>query len=314
MQTAHPAEQEYDFYLNKQESVREGFERIIQEQIDHIIKLYESDEELSFVVHNSRKSFKRIRSTLRLIRYALPEGWFSRQNIFFRDLSMQVSEMRDAHVLMESLEILQQDPTLKINAFNTAELVDQIQHDVTKLEQELVQNGIIRQKHDLLLKHDCLENWPEQSLSLTAISRGLKSIYGKGYKAMQTAYLNPSPEHFHEWRKQVKHLLYSREILDSWWPIAAGCTYSEVKELSETLGLDHDLANLKDYMDHCAAEGKISEKTVLNFGTDITKKRQKLQKLADHLGKQIYAETDDFFIQHLLKHWENEGILKNGRS
>ncbi len=308
MQTAHPAEQEFEFGIRVNEKPDEAFRRIITEQIEFILKLYESDEELSFIVHNSRKSFKRIRSTLRLIRFNMPDGWFKEQNIFFRDLSMQVSEMRDAHVLMESLEILQEDPTLRINAFNTAELLQLIQKEVEEQEQILREENVLQVKHDLLQKHTVLKEMTSIGNSLRDLTKGLKSIYGEGFKSMQTAYLNPNPEHFHEWRKQVKHLLYAREILDSVWTVTAGCAYIEVKELSDMLGLDHDLANLREYLQAKADSGDIPAETAEDFRAEISKKRQKLQRLAEHLGKQIYAESDEFFIQHLDKHWKSEGI------
>jgi CHAD domain-containing protein len=56
---------------------------------------------------------------------------------------------------------------------------------------------------------------------------------------------DPASENFHEWRKRVKDLSYHLQMLNPIWPEQICAAASELKELSDYLGDDHDLVLLE---------------------------------------------------------------------
>jgi hypothetical protein len=67
-------------------------------------------------------------------------------------------------------------------------------------------------------------------------------VYKRGRNRLFDAYAAPSPDNFHEWRKRTKYLWYHVRILRPLWPAVLEELANEIHELSNLLGLDHDLA------------------------------------------------------------------------
>src|SRR5207247_1571238 len=57
-------------------------------------------------VHEARKCFKKIRAVLRLVRPEIGEVVYERENTWFRDAGRPLTEVRDAKILVESLDKL----------------------------------------------------------------------------------------------------------------------------------------------------------------------------------------------------------------
>jgi CHAD domain-containing protein len=96
------------FQLRPEESRRKSLRRIVRKQMDAVM------EELSAVqkghrdeaVHEVRKSFNKIRAVLRLVRPAIGDKSYRRENTCFRDAARPVTEVRDARILIETLDKL----------------------------------------------------------------------------------------------------------------------------------------------------------------------------------------------------------------
>src|SRR6185437_16474643 len=57
-------------------------------------------------VHEARKDLKRARATLRLLREALGNSTYKRENAAIRDAARPLSEVRDGRVLLDALRSL----------------------------------------------------------------------------------------------------------------------------------------------------------------------------------------------------------------
>jgi hypothetical protein len=58
------------------------------------------------VVHEVRKTCKKVRAALRLVRAEIGDDVYHRENLCFRDAARRIGEVRDAQVLSKSLEKL----------------------------------------------------------------------------------------------------------------------------------------------------------------------------------------------------------------
>ena len=91
-----------DFQLRKQERPGDGIIRIIHEQINlacNICKEYQAHPEES--VHEIRKTIKKIRSAIRLLRFSLGEKRFHEENNKFGNISLLLAELRKSDALQD---------------------------------------------------------------------------------------------------------------------------------------------------------------------------------------------------------------------
>jgi hypothetical protein len=93
------------FRLKAGKSVSKGVKRIARRQMDKALDLLRSKGGGDESVHDARKAFKRVRSVLRLVRDEIGEKTYRRENRRFRDGARPPTEVRDAKVLVEALEI-----------------------------------------------------------------------------------------------------------------------------------------------------------------------------------------------------------------
>lgn len=103
-----PGRKERRFRLGDGERVPGGVRRIAIGQLDMSIERLEgeTDEDLGTAVHETRKSLKRLRATVRLARDRLGEEAYQRENVAFRDAGRRLGGARDSQVLLETLGAL----------------------------------------------------------------------------------------------------------------------------------------------------------------------------------------------------------------
>jgi hypothetical protein len=96
------------FHLKADESVSKGIRRIARKEIEKAQQELADPRETSTeeVVHGARKRFKRVRAVVRLVREGLGERRYRRENACFRDAARPLSEVRDAHALVQTLDRL----------------------------------------------------------------------------------------------------------------------------------------------------------------------------------------------------------------
>src|SRR5262245_1303063 len=94
--------------LNPDESLRKNIRRIVRAQMDEALEGRTGPHEGSRdeAVHEARKAFKKIRSVLRLVRPVIDEEKYREENIHFRDAGRPLTEVRDAKILIETLDHL----------------------------------------------------------------------------------------------------------------------------------------------------------------------------------------------------------------
>src|ERR1700683_1806158 len=94
------------FQLAADEPVGKSIKQIVRKQMESAQALLRPRLLRDEAVHEVRKHFKRIRAVLRLVRGELGEQIYHRENICFRDAGRPLTEIRDARVLLETLEQL----------------------------------------------------------------------------------------------------------------------------------------------------------------------------------------------------------------
>src|SRR6516225_5475965 len=96
------------FQLRPEESLRKSLRRIVRYQMDAVLEELTQAQKgpRDEVVHEVRKSLKKLRAVLRLVRPVIGEKSYRRENTCFRDAGRPLTEVRDARILVETLDKL----------------------------------------------------------------------------------------------------------------------------------------------------------------------------------------------------------------
>ena len=137
-------------------------------------------------VHIARKKFKQIRGELRLIRYGLGEESYRQNNTILRDAGRPLSEVRDADVMIETLDQLvkyykKQSRKVSVKKLRT-ELVKR-RNKIWKqiLEKEKAMSKVLRLTRQI---QNNIKKWPQFPDGFGMLKKGVRKVYKRGQVEM----------------------------------------------------------------------------------------------------------------------------------
>lgn len=263
--------------------------RIVNEQLDVAIAGLSSSTDSAESVHTARKSLKRIRTILRLIRPALGPELFDQQNQLFRDVGRLLSPLRDAHVQRDTLQQFNLPGSTIVLTLNQRLMGE---------EDELMSNLQTRKRaHRILVKtRREIDKWPLQKLNEVAVRKGLQRVYKNTQTAFRAAKKKASPENLHEWRKRTKDYLYVLELMTEFRSRKLAKARRRGKKLNEQLGMDHDFFFVFENLRQRPLSRPRSE--LHHIAQVVSDKRSRLEKRAFRIGKKLFEpDPREFAVQ-----------------
>lgn len=310
--------------LGESEPLGVGVKRVTMEQLELAAGGFFDGGRLGGAVHGSRKSIKRVRALLRLVRGELPGHIYEFENRSLRQTSHLVSEIRSAQgVLDAALSIhgiygdLLADGTF-------LELIERLsrRRDLTELSAVEDPNLVGRVVRSLEKAYHRYGSWPTDPEarevyglgirdSYEAVAPGLGKTYGLGRATMVTAYTRGLPGDFHEWRKRAKDLRHQMEFLAPLWPEVVVGTAMTLDRLGNILGEDNDLAELlallRSRPDLCPEPRERSL-----FRALAMQRRSDLQVACEILGRRVYAEKPGALSHRFGEYWQSRKMAITG--
>jgi CHAD domain-containing protein len=290
--------------LEPGEPLHEGLARVARGRIDHALDELrgESKRGPDKAVHEARKDMKKLRAVLRLARGALGKDLYRAENAAFRDVARGLAGVRDAQVVIETLDILAEDAGRRLPKRVVQPLRDRLaeQRDALGRESSGLDEAAGEAVGALREARGRVADWPLGDGRFRAVEPGLARVYRQGRERGRAAERKPTVETLHEWRKRVKDLWYHQQLLACAWPEVLEPAADQAHRLSELLGEDHDLAVLADAVDLNAEVLPASEdrdKVHREIGT----RRADLQERAFALGRRIYAESPKAFTRRIRR-------------
>jgi CHAD domain-containing protein len=298
------------FRLHIDEAVPDGIARIAAGQIAEILDRLEgrTDEDFGTAVHESRKSLKRLRAVARLVRGEVGDEVYRRENGSFRDVGRALSGPRDSQVLIEALDALVEHYPVELDAASLDSFRSQLVSSYEALQTELSAGapGFAELPDELRAAEQRLVEWPIGEAGFGAVSPGLERAYRRGRRAYSAAESEPTAENLHEWRKRVKDLWYSLQILEEAAPKRMKKLAKTAHELSELLGDDHDLVVLEE-----RAEGYRSDfpdrASPMLLRVMAEQRRSELQARAFWIARRFYKPQPAKFVRRVERDWRKRG-------
>ncbi len=294
-----------EYRLQQSESVPEGVRRMAAGQLDKALEyLGCQDGERDKHIHEARKATKRLRALVRLVRGDLGDEVYALENQCYRAAGQRLSELRDATVLVETLDRLVESLGKDVPKSRFARvrvwLVER--RDQVYGQADSINRAVQEVIAELAPARERLEDWNLQRQGWGGIRVGLQRIYARGRRDFAAAYALPSDGAFHDWRKQAKYLWYHTQILENIWPSVMQAQAEELDQLGELLGQDHDLAVLRTTV---LAEFPRAGTTATLRALEgrIGEVRARKQARARLLGERIYLERPREFTRRLGGYW-----------
>lgn len=302
--------------LGESEPLGAGVKRVTMEQLEHAASGYFGPNAVfGTAVHESRKSIKRVRALLRLVKGELPEKVYRFENKALRDTARLVGDVRLSQGVLNAANSVRDlyGDLLAEGTFN--ELIERLtrRRDITEFNAVEDPNLVGRVVRGLERAYTRYHSWPVDPEarevyglgirdSFEAIAPGLDETYGLGRRRMVAAYRERGETGFHEWRKRVKDLRHQMEFLAPLWPEVVVGTAMTLDRLGEILGEDHDLADLVgllvDRPDLCPNPRERSLLRAL-----AGQRRAELQTAAEILGRRVYAEKPKSMSYRFGEYW-----------
>jgi CHAD domain-containing protein len=204
------------FQLKPDESVNKGIKRLARREVDKALgELKQPRASRDETIHDARKRFKKVRALLRLVRDDLGEKVYQRENTCFRDAARPLTEVRDARVLIESLDNLTDHFGEQVSADAFAAVRKGLQAHRREVRQRVLQeeDSVATVAATVEAARDRIRDWTMNSKGWSALQSGLKQVYKQGRQAFAVAADDPTVETLHEWRKQAKYLWHLLQVL-----------------------------------------------------------------------------------------------------
>jgi CHAD domain-containing protein len=295
------------YRLQPGEGAAEGVRRIARGQIDLAVERLESadGDGLDEAIHEARKGFKRLRALVRLARDGLGDEIYRHENETFRDAGRALSGVRDARVMVDTLEDLTSRYGDEIPAGGFAGLHDALTAEA-QAAHEQVNNDAAAVRRVLVTLQAArarVESWPlPEDAGLQPLAPGFERIYRRGRRAQRAAAEEASTEALHELRKRAKDLWHAAQLMRPARPKRLKKLGRRAHQLSDLLGDDHDLAVLSDYVKHHPQcfEDRHDQAALVAV---IERRRELLQGEALSLGSSLYKQSPKKFTRSLSRRW-----------
>jgi CHAD domain-containing protein len=284
------------YRLKEGQPLPESLARIAAGRIEHAVEELrgKTDDGPEEAVHEARKDMKKLRALLRLVRDEIGDETYRVENATFRDAARRLSSVRDADVMLATLDSLDDQGDVGV-ALRSA-----IEEHRASLEtggggRDDAARDVIDRLEDARKR---LDEWPLEHDGFEAVEQGLRRVYKRGRRELGAAEGDPTSEALHEWRKRTKDLWYHLQILRPSWSSVLKPLSDEAHLLSEQLGNDHDLAVLQGF-----AHERLKGLDLEPFDQAVEGRRAELQAEALALGRRLYAEPAAAFTRRMRRYY-----------
>jgi CHAD domain-containing protein len=292
LQASGHAQETMSYRLQTNESVPDAIRRIARGQIDLARDELagKGERDIGEAVHEARKAFKRLRTVVRLARDQLGDEVYRRENATFRDAGRSLSGVRDAAVLVETLDDIRGRYSDELSAGAFGGLHEALSDEARTAHEALEDDhgAVDRVLTTLDDARDRIAGWPlPDDDDVAILAPGFKRIYRRGRKALRAAERDTSTERLHELRKRAKDLWHAAQVLRPSSPKKLKRLGRCAHALSDVVGEDHDLAVLLDaarQRPHALTPGERKLLAAL-----VGRRRAALQRTALERGRSLYA-------------------------
>jgi CHAD domain-containing protein len=292
--------------MEESESLSAGLTGMMEQLFSFALQLcgtYEEDPEEA--VHEIRRTFKKCRATLRMIRDPMGYAMYYRENRTLRDLQRLLSSARDTSVFCSLLDGLQERyPAHAVGSWwDKARKEALAQKELAFLN--IRKEGLIEQiSLETQQAKERIGFYQLNGNDFGLVRGGVRRIYRQGRKISEHSYhADADPVLVHQFRKKAKYLQYQLNYLLPIFPRLMKATVKTLEKLTDTLGDYHDLHNVLIKLPAVAPRDRNSGKKLESLFDELEKEMAELLEKAGRSTRGLYAENPDQFIERIHSYW-----------
>lgn len=198
-------------------------------------------------VHSARKSLKKLRSLVRLIRPVIRNSDYRQEESCFREAGRPLTAVRDAAIILECLDSLTaQRAASDEERQRLGRLRIQLAGRLAVAHDRLREDGVVDTiRRDLEQAVGRVKDWSRVPDRWRSIGEGLERAFQQVNEAREHASQLPSLESMHEWRKPTRYLRYQLRFVQFLDPPRLKLLADETNRINNLLGTARDHALLK---------------------------------------------------------------------
>lgn len=249
-------------------------------------------------IHDARKALKRARASLRLLRDGVGKPSYVRENSQLRDAAQPLSRVRDAKVVLDTLQRMLAKEAQLWPRTELLRLRRVLRQEREQLRRELLGDAGKLSEVERSLEEAArrVGQWQPPRAAWPVLRAGIERIYLKGRKALAEAEANRSDPKLHEARKQVKYFGHAMAIFVAARADGFARLAKRAESVAEDLGDDHDLAMLQERIATLPAAPRRGDKALL---AGIERRRRRLQRKALKDAKRLYRRKPKAFVNRV---------------
>lgn len=232
------------FLFKRSEQLPRGVERLLRTELDAARALLSepSERPLDYRVHEVRKTLKRLRALLTLVKGSVSDALLERLRQLLRTAAHALAELRSSAALAHAFRTLLEDhPNLLDEPVREA-----IDASLTRasVDEAAIEVALAAAIEALSRARDAARVVMVSGKGWDSIARGFKDTYARARGDFRLAQRSRSVAHLHDFRTNEKRHLYHLSLLEKVWPRLVRAECKELDELGELLGDHHDLSLL----------------------------------------------------------------------
>ncbi len=280
--------------------------QLMHQQLDYILDQVRPVEEVDHeAVHEIRKSCKRVRAVLRLIRDEIGYSAYYRENRRFRDLSRLLSQTRDYEALSNSVNYLRgremDDKISRVYSELTTELDRSKDEALDRLKRE--KKVFLQIEKEIGEARNRIELFGFPSENFEVILPGLMRTHKK-WKHLFAACLDKSDEDMiHNLRKKSKYLMYHMQILRPVFPEIIKGYAGTLDKVSGKLGDHRDLYLLRQQVPRLL-DNTYPKSVTGHIDSAIEKEMNDKLETALRAGRYLYLEKTGRLMDRIHNYWK----------
>ena len=270
---------------------------IAAEQVEKAIAATaEPPQDFDATVHQLRRRCKKLRGMLCMVEPHFKS--FADENAAVRDAANWLGGVRDARVMVETLDALVADKSGHAAAVQAIAARQLLVARVDQLTQDSDQATTLKQFASMFSEiASRVERWEFTGRGFEVIGAGLEQTFRQFCKRAAQAEKLETAEALHEWRKQAKYHGHHVSLLSETAPDLLQPRGKLVDRLGDELGDHHNLAVLQETLEQSGLDD------IEAIFVAITAKQHELAQSAFVLGRQLAAEKPAALQQRFAGYW-----------
>ena len=257
-------------------------------------------------IHEMRRSFKKSRALLRLVRDSMGYASYFLENRCLRDMQRLLSPARDGDVILVLLNRLRKDfPALNEKPWY-AGVVEGAGGRRDAAWEALLQARI----PDLIRRGmgqavDRLAHYRFSGEGFDQLEGGISRIYRQGQDMLGEAYREDAVSStIHQFRKRAKYRQNQTAFLEALSPEILGPEFRSLQKLSDILGDYNDYSNALVLLPMLAPVDAETRHELESLEVDLQRRMARLKKRAAKISSGLYAEDPEQYLTRMRSYWE----------